>query len=45
VIQQMATYAQAKSLSTGRVIRYGTIDGGDAARLVSAYPKAFGVKP
>jgi len=44
VIQQMATYAQAKSLATGRLIRYGTLDGGDSARLVAAYPKAFGVK-
>lgn len=44
VIQQMATYAQAKSLSTGRLIRYGVIDGSDWARLVSAYPKAFGAK-
>jgi len=44
VIQQMAIYAQAKSLSTGRLIRYGTLDGGDSARLVAAYPKAFGMK-
>ncbi len=44
VIQQMATYAQAKSLSTGRPIRYGTLDGEDSARLVTAYPKAFKMK-
>jgi hypothetical protein len=35
---------QAKSLSTGRLIRYGVIDGSDSARVVSAYPKAFGDK-
>jgi len=44
VIQQMATYAQAKSLATGRLIRYGTLDGEDSARLVAAYPRAFGRK-
>jgi hypothetical protein len=41
VTQQMATYAQSKSLTTGRLIRYGIIDGADSARLVAAYPKAF----
>ena len=41
VIQQMATYAQAKSIATGRLIRYGIVDGGDSVRLVAAYPKAF----
>jgi hypothetical protein len=44
VIQQMAAYAQNKSLATGRLIRYGTLDGGDSARLVAAYPTAFGKK-
>jgi hypothetical protein len=44
VIQQMATYATSKSLSTGRLIRYGTIDGSDSARLVAAYPRAFRAK-
>jgi hypothetical protein len=41
VQQQMAVFAQSKSLSTGRKIYYGVIDGEDSARLVSAYPKAF----
>jgi hypothetical protein len=41
VAQQMAVFAQAKSLSTGRKIYYGTIDGTDSARLIAAYPKAF----
>jgi hypothetical protein len=41
VVQQMAVFAQAKSLSTGRMIRYGTIDGRDSARLLAAYPDAF----
>ena len=41
VIQQMAVFAQAKSLSTGRKIYYGVIDGQDSARIVAAYSKAF----
>jgi hypothetical protein len=41
VMQQMAVYAQAKSIATGRKIRYGTINGQDSAALVRAYPKAF----
>ena len=41
VLQQMAVHAQAKSLSTGRTIYYGVIDGADSARLVAAYPKKF----
>lgn len=41
VIQQMAVFAQAKSLSTGRKIYYGVIDGEDSARIVAGYPKAF----
>src|SRR5262245_13717389 len=41
VSQQMAAFAQAKSLSTGRKILYGVIDGADSARLVAAYPSAF----
>jgi hypothetical protein len=42
VIQQMAVYAQVKSIATGRTIFYGTINGQDSAALVAAYPKAFG---
>ncbi len=41
VSQQMAAFAQLKSLATGRTIWYGTIDGGDSARLVAAYPTNF----
>lgn len=41
VIQQMAVFAQAKSLSTGRKIYYGVIDGDDSACIVASYPKAF----
>jgi len=41
VLQQMLAFAQSKSMSTGRKIRFGVIDGPDSARLVAAYPKAF----
>jgi len=41
VVQQMSAFAQAKSLSTGRKIFYGVVDGSDSARLVTAYPNAF----
>jgi len=41
VMQQMAVYAQTKSIATGRLIRYGTINGQDSAALVMAYPRAF----
>jgi hypothetical protein len=41
VMQQMAVYAQSKSISTGRKIFYGIINGQDSAALVAAYPKAF----
>jgi hypothetical protein len=44
VPQQMAALAQAKSLTTGRTIYYGVIDGSDSARLVAAYPNKFKVK-
>jgi hypothetical protein len=40
-MQQMAIDAQNKSLATGRLICYGTIDGQDSSKLVAAYPKAF----
>lgn len=43
VLQQMAVFAQAKSLSTGRKIFYGVIDGEDSSRIVAAYPRAFRV--
>jgi hypothetical protein len=41
VLQEMAPFAQMKSVATGRKIYYGLIDGNDSARLVAAYPKAF----
>lgn len=41
VPRQMAALAQTKSLATGRLIRYGILDGEDSARLVAAYPRAF----
>jgi hypothetical protein len=41
VLVQLAAFAQAKSLTTGRKIYYGVIDGADSARLVAAYPNAF----
>ena len=39
--EQMAVYAQHKSVATGRTILYGTINGADSALLVAAYPSAF----
>lgn len=41
VLRDMSAWAVYKSLSTGRKIYYGVIDGEDSARLVAAYPKAF----
>jgi hypothetical protein len=41
VAHQMNVFAQAKSLSTGRKISYGIIDGDDSARIVAAYAEAF----
>jgi hypothetical protein len=41
VMVNMAPFAQSKSLSTGRKICYGVVDGNDSARLIDAYPKAF----
>ncbi|MCI0695184.1 hypothetical protein L0337_24640 [candidate division KSB1 bacterium] len=45
VLQQMAVYAQAKSLTTGKKIFYGIIDGYDSSRIVAAYPKLFKSAP
>lgn len=42
VIQQMAEFAKAKSVSEGKEILYGVIDGQDSIRLIQAYPRAFG---
>jgi hypothetical protein len=41
VTTQMERLAVAKSVLTGKVVRYGVIDGQDSRRLVVAYPKAF----
>ena len=41
VIQTMAPFAQMKSITAGRKIHFGLIDGNDSARIVAAYPRAF----
>jgi DNA-binding transcriptional regulator GbsR (MarR family) len=41
VIEQMNALAIAKSLSTGKKILFGIIDGVDSHRLFKAYPAAF----
>lgn len=41
VISQMERLAVAKSVMTGREIKYGVIDGQDSSRLVLGYPSAF----
>lgn len=41
VLQQMAAFAQAKSLATGKKIFYGVVDGPDSARIVAGYRSAF----
>lgn len=41
VIQQMTEFAKAKSVSEGKEILYGVIDGHDSNRLIKAYPRAF----
>lgn len=37
VMQLMAVFAQTKSISTGKRILYGVIDGKDSARIIAAY--------
>jgi hypothetical protein len=44
VIDQMAEFAKAKSVSEGTLIYYGIINGDDSNRLVKAYPYAFRAK-
>jgi len=39
VIEQMKTYAIAKSVTEGKKIYYGIIDGNDTSRLISTYSK------
>jgi len=41
VIEQMEVFAKVKSLSDGRKVYFGIIDGDDSARLIQAYPKFF----
>jgi hypothetical protein len=41
VVDQMAEFAKAKSVSDGELVRYGIIDGDDSNRLIRAYPRAF----
>ncbi len=41
ILHQMAVFAQAKSIATGKKVFYGIIDGHDSSRIVAAYPKAF----
>jgi hypothetical protein len=43
VVETMRTYAVAKSIATGKLIRYGIIDGQDSERLRQAYPRKFGL--
>jgi hypothetical protein len=41
IIGQMKSLAIAKSVSEGRTIRYGIIDGKDTLRIITAYPECF----
>jgi hypothetical protein len=41
VIEQMEVFAKVKSLSDGRKVYFGIIDGDDSVRLMQAYPKFF----
>lgn len=41
VVDQMRSFAIAKSITSGDRIYFGTIDGWDTARLVTAYSRAF----
>jgi hypothetical protein len=43
VVRQLATFAQLKSVLENRRIFFGVIDGSDSARLIAAYPAAFGL--
>ena len=44
VAELMRSLAVAKSVSSGKLIRYGVIDGVDTERLRRAYPNKFGAK-
>jgi hypothetical protein len=41
IIEQMKSFAIAKSVAEGRRIYYGVIDGADTLRIIRAYSKAF----
>lgn len=41
VLEQMRTFAFAKSVSENREIVFGIIDGQDTSRIIKAYPRAF----
>jgi hypothetical protein len=41
VIEQMKTFAAAKSVYEGKIVYYGMIDGQDTRRLIRAYPDCF----
>lgn len=41
ILEQMKSFAIAKSALEGRKILYGIIDGQDTARLIAAYPDCF----
>ncbi len=43
VVDTMRTFAVNKSIATGKLIRYGVIDGQDSERVRQAYPKKFGL--
>jgi hypothetical protein len=44
VVQQMIAFATLNSVRESRPIWYGIIDGDDTNRLLSAYPKQFGLR-
>ena len=41
ILEQMKSFAIAKSALEGRKILYGIIDGQDTARLIAVYPDCF----
>ncbi len=44
VVEQMKRFAIANSVTENKLVLFGVIDGDDTNRLISAYPKAFGIK-
>lgn len=41
VLEQMEAFAVARSVTVGRKVSYGIIDGSDSARIIAAHPAAF----